>query len=447
MKFIRGNYNVRLFLGDCFGGTIAALIALPYGLAMAQLMGLPPVLGVFTSILTAPITAILGRNPVLVGGTASATVPFIAAAVRQQGLGGAAKISLVAAAMMMAFAIMRLGRYIYSIPLAVVSGFSCGIGAMMFISQLHVILGVAAPLGRAGESAVALLVETLGQIGHMRAASFALGLVVVVGATAAASRSYKLPAPLLGVLAALLVARIFGLHEHEVGALPAAFPPFIGFSWAPGDVFTVLPSALGLAVVSSANLLITSRVVEHFRLRRKHLKRTDADAELGAYGIANLCAGMFAAPMSVGIPARSIAIVRCGGTTRVSNLMHGLFLVAFLQFGAGFVSHIPIAALAGVTAWTGLRLLEWSTWRRLDRMSRADAAAFLITACAVLVVNAIAAVAAGCLIYALRAIYYRFVRPGPVGAPEGTAMDTPPGAPAVVRQAAPPLPELQSEFD
>ncbi len=54
------------------------MIALPYGLAMAALMGLPPVLGVFTSILTAPVIALLGRNPVLIGGTASATVPFIA---------------------------------------------------------------------------------------------------------------------------------------------------------------------------------------------------------------------------------------------------------------------------------------------------------------------------------------------------------------------------------
>ena len=146
-----------------------------------------------------------------------------------------------------------------------------------------------------------------------------------------------------------------------------------------------------------------------------------------AYGIANLCVGVFAAPMSVGIPSRSIAIVRCGGTTRVSNLMHGLFLAAFLAFGAGFVSHIPVPALAGVTAYTGLCLLEWSTWRRLHKMARADAAAFMVTAAAVLMVDAIAAVAAGCTIYVVRAVYHRFVRP------QG--------------ETAPPLPKLQSEFD
>ena len=61
-------YGWSAFWGDTGGGLLAALIALPYGLAMASLMGLPPMLGLFTSILTAPITALLGRNPVLIGG-------------------------------------------------------------------------------------------------------------------------------------------------------------------------------------------------------------------------------------------------------------------------------------------------------------------------------------------------------------------------------------------
>src|ERR1700732_682105 len=109
MMFPRNGYGFRELLGDCFGGIIAALIALPYGLAMASLMGLPPVLGVFTSILTAPIIALLGRNPVLIGGTASATVPFLAMASRNQGVGGAAKVSIVASVIMMGFCVLGLG--------------------------------------------------------------------------------------------------------------------------------------------------------------------------------------------------------------------------------------------------------------------------------------------------------------------------------------------------
>jgi len=143
------------------------------------------------------------------------------------------------------------------------------------------------------------------------------------------------------------------------------------------------------------------------------MKTSDADAELGAYGIANICAGMFGAPLSVGIPARSLAVVRCGGSTRLSNLLHAAFLMAMLWFGAGLAAHVPIAALAGVTAWMGLCLLDWSAWRRLPRMSRVDAAAFLATALSVLLVNAVLAVAIGCSLYGLRAIYVKWIRQEP----------------------------------
>src|SRR5271155_4089973 len=123
-------YGWRGLAGDVSGGAIAALVALPYGLAMAKLMGLPPALGLFTSILTAPITAALGRNPVLIGGTASATVPFIASAVRHDGIGGAAKVCLAASVFLIIFSVLRLGRHMAKVPQVVVCGFSCGVGAM-----------------------------------------------------------------------------------------------------------------------------------------------------------------------------------------------------------------------------------------------------------------------------------------------------------------------------
>jgi SulP family sulfate permease len=122
-----------------------------------------------------------------------------------------------------------------------------------------------------------------------------------------------------------------------------------------------------------------------------------------------MVAGVFAAPMSVGIPARSLASVRCGGVTRMSNIFHGLFILGFVVLGNDYISHIPIPALAGVTAYIGICLLEWSTWRRLHKMGRVDAAAFLTTAAAVLVVNAVLAVGIGCSMYAARYVYQRFV--------------------------------------
>lgn len=144
------------------------------------------------------------------------------------------------------------------------------------------------------------------------------------------------------------------------------------------------------------------------RGRHQAPKRGDADGELGAYGIANICVSVFGAPMSVGIPARSVASVRCGGTTRISNLMHGVFLFLLVRLGSGALAHIPLVALAGVTAWMGLCLLDVSTWRRLPRMRPLDAGAFVVTVAGVLLVNPVAAVLAGCSLYAAQYLYHRY---------------------------------------
>jgi sulfate permease, SulP family len=312
---------------------------------------------------------------------------------------------------MMSFCVLQLGRYIQRVPQPVVTGFSCGIGAMMILSQLATMTGVKAVVDRTSNNLVYQSWQVLSQISTARPGAIVISLLVIAAALAVARLVPRAPAPLFGVLFAVGVAFATGIHEKEVGRLPFEIPPFAGFNWTPADVWTVLPAALGLAFVSSVNILITSRVLEHFRGRHKHLKRTDADAELGAYGIANVVAGMFAAPMSVGIPARSLASVRCGGTTRLSNVLHALFIVAFLGMGGDFISHIPIPALAGVTAYIGICLLEWSTWRRLPHMRRVDAAAFLVTSIAVLLVNAVAAVALGCALYLVRLLYRRCISP------------------------------------
>lgn len=373
-------------------------------------MGLPPVLGILTSVLTAPITALLGRNPMLIGGTASVTVPFIAAAVRSQGLGGAAKVSIVASVLMMAFCVLRLGRYVGKVPHAVVAGFSVGIGGIMVISQLNVVFGVAPP---DTGNAVSQMMEVFRHLGSARLAPFVLSGIVIAAAALCGHFVPRIPAPLVGVVLAGLVAAIFRFHEPEVGSLQLELPPFVGFAWNPQDVLSVIPSGLALAFVTTVNLLMTSRVVEHFRGRHQHLRGADADAELGAYGIANLCAGIFGAPMSVGIPARSLAAVRCGGTTRMSNLLHALFLLLLVKLGSGYLAHIPLAALGGVTAWMGFCLLDWSAWRRLTKMRLIDAAAFLMTAVSVLIVNAVAAVLIGCSLYLIQYLRERAAALGP----------------------------------
>lgn len=370
-------------------------------------MGLPPILGVFTSIISTPVLVLLGRNALLIGGTASATVPFIAHAVREEGIAGAAKLSIVASVFMMCFCILRLGRHVSRVPIPVVAGFSAGIGALMVIMQLHVLLGVHPS---SSDIPVTQFFFVLRQMGAMHWFPMLLGGSVLLAAFISARISPRLPAPLIGVTVSFLVALLLRSREPEVGSLHLAFPSFAGFSWAPNDVINLLPSGFMLAFVSSVNVLLTSRTIEHFQGRHKPLLRADSDAEVGAYGMANLAVGIFGAPMSVGIPARSVAAIRCGATTRLANLMHAVFLILLVRYGSGALAHIPMAALAGVTTFMGISLLDIGTWRRLRKMRRLDAAGFLVTVAGVLISNAVTAVLAGCSLYVLRYAYKRYFR-------------------------------------
>jgi MFS superfamily sulfate permease-like transporter len=398
-------YSWERLAGDCAGGFIAALIALPYGLSMAQLMGLPPILGVFTSIISMPVVILFGRSSLLIGGTASATVPFIASAVHVQGIAGAAKISIVASVFMMCFCIMRLGRQISRVPIPVVSGFSAGIGALMVISQLNVVLGVnPAP----SQIPVVQLAFIAGEIAQAHWLPLVLSSLVVATALIFARVSHRIPAPLIGVIASFVLALLLRSNEPELGSIQLAIPQFARFVWTPQDVTNLIPSGLMLAFVSSVNLLLTSRTIEHFQGRHKPLLRADSDAELGAYGIANLAVGMIGAPISVGIPARSIAAIRCGATTRLANVIHAVVLLLLVRFGSGMLAHVPLAALAGVTTYMGISLLDVGTWRRLRKMHTLDAAAFLVTVIGILISNAVIAVVAGCFLYAMRYAHRKY---------------------------------------
>ncbi len=393
------DYSWRQLRGDGFGGLIAALIALPYGLAMAAMMGLPPELGLFSSIISAPATALLGRNPVLIGGPSTVTVPFLAAAVAQYGIAGAAKITIIAGVCLMAFSVVHLGRLITKIPPVVVSGFSCGIGGMMIISQLKVMFGLPAPAGGWAESTAGQLLQVADGLGALHWEPLVLAVLVIVASSFSSKLSPKLPAPLIGVLLACAISVATGLHTRQVGRISLEIPELVSFSWTPRDVISVLPSAVGLAFVAAANLLVTSRLVYHFLGDHKRQKRADHDRELGAYGIANVLTGIFGAPMSIGIPARSLANVRCGGRTLLSNLFHAGFLALALYGGASWIALVPVAALAGVTAWIGAYLLDWSTWRRLKLMRRSEAGAFLATALGVQIWNPIVAVGLGTVVH------------------------------------------------
>ena len=110
-------------------------------------------------------------------------------------------------------------------------GFSCGIGAMMFLSQLGVMLGVNAVVDRSSNNILYQSWRVVSRASETQSSALIISGVVIIAAFLSTRFIPRAPAPLVGIIASVLIAGVFGLHEREVGKLPLEIPPFAGFAW------------------------------------------------------------------------------------------------------------------------------------------------------------------------------------------------------------------------
>src|SRR5215470_19115715 len=128
--------------GDFFGGTVAALIAVPYGMALAIAMGLRPEAGLYTSIIGGAISGMISDAPVMVSGLSATVVPVLAALVKTHGVGAALAAGVLSGLIMTLIGALRLGRFFSYLPQSVIAAFTSGLGVIIVSSQLKVVFGV-----------------------------------------------------------------------------------------------------------------------------------------------------------------------------------------------------------------------------------------------------------------------------------------------------------------
>ncbi len=90
---------------------------------------------------------------------------------------------------------------------------------------------------------------------------------------------------------------------------------------------------------------------------------------------------------------QSVINVNSGGRGRLSGLSAALFLLAFILVGSSLIEQIPIAALTGVMFMVVIGTFEWSSFRAMKRIPRANA--FVITLVSLVTVFTDLAIAVG----------------------------------------------------
>lgn len=393
----------RSWRGDLLAGLTVGIVALPLALGFGIASGAGAEAGLVTAIVAGLVAAVFGGSHVQVSGPTGAMVVVLAPIVATHGAGALAVVTLMAGVLVVIAGIARLGRAVSFIPWPVIEGFTLGIAVIIFLQQVPALTGAGAHAG-AHTNAIASAISSLA---HADPATLAwsLGAVAIVAACMLLLPRLRqgIPGSLVGIVVATLAAQILHAPLTTLGALPRTLPSPVIPHLDPATMQALLPAAFTVAALAAIESLLSARVAASLATTGAY----DPDRELVGQGLASLASGLFGGMPATGAIARTAVNVRSGARTRAAAAAHALVLLAVVLVAAGPVAHIPLAALSGVLMVTAVRMVHVATARSILRSTRADAAAFVVTAVVTVSVDLIVAVGIGVVVagaFALRGL-------------------------------------------
>jgi len=278
---------------------------------------------------------------------------------------------------------LRLGCWFRVTAPAVVYGMLAGIGVLIVLSQIHVMLdGAPKPSGLdnlAGfPAALAEAIPTFGGGLGWQAGVLGLStmLVMYLWDKFRPQPLRFVPGALLGVGLATVASLVLGLRPSDL--LNLADPQ-------------LLIAAFAVAFIASAETLLSAAAVD----RMHSGQRSDFDKELSAQGVGNMLCGLVGALPMTGVIVRSSANVQAGATTRLSAMFHGLWLLGFVLLLSSVLQSIPVASLAGVLVYTGIKLVDVKAFKALGRYGRMPMFTYAATALAIIFTDLLTGVLVG----------------------------------------------------
>src|SRR5215203_1140202 len=183
----------------------------------------------------------------------------------------------------------------------------------------------------------------------------------------------KVPASLVALIVVTAIAVALGVDAPRIGAIPAGLPALVMPDLTLDQVPLVASVAAQLALLGAIDTLLSALLADS--LTKSH---HDSNRELIGQGIGNIGAALVGGLPGAGANIRTIVNIEAGGKTRLSGVIHGLFLLAVLLGVSGLVSYIPNAVLAGILVGAGLGCIDFRGLSHIAKVPRSDAAVLVI---------------------------------------------------------------------
>jgi carbonic anhydrase len=386
---------------DIPAALVVFLVALPLCLGIALASGAPLHAGIVSGVVGGLIVGLLSGSHTSVSGPAAGLTAVVLAAIAQLGSFDLFLAAVVVAGLIqLLFGFLRLGFLANYIPSAVIQGLLTAIGIILILKQIpHAVGYDKDPQAdfsfwqMDGENTFSELLVMLDQIspGAVIISVFSLLLLVFWDRTPLKRLSY-FPAPLavvvLGIGLNLLFRNLFPALVIETEHL-VNIPEFklndsaslvhipASEAWRNTDVWTI---ALTLAIIATIETLLNVEAVDRID---PHKRETPTNRELMAQGAGNMVAGFIGGIPLTSVIVRSSVNLSAGARTKMSAILHGLFLLLSVLFLAYLLNLIPLAALAAILIVTGYKLAKISVFQAMFRKGWEQFIPFIVTVLAI----------------------------------------------------------------
>ncbi|MFI7864694.1 SulP family inorganic anion transporter [Ectopseudomonas khazarica] len=405
-------YNRASASQDGLAAVIVTLMLIPQSLAYAMLAGLPPVTGLYASILPLLAYAVFGTSRTLAVGpvavvslmTAASLAPLFPAGSPEY-IGAAMLLALLSGLLLAAMAMLRLGFVANFLSHPVVSGFISASGILIAVGQLKHLLGVSA----SGENLLHLLPELLQALPQTHWPTLIIGLLSLawlgwargylkqtlqrLGLSAQLAGNLAKAGPVLAIVVAIIAVSLLHLQQagvKVVGSVPQGLPgltlPTLNLELA----VQLLPAALLISLVGFVESVSVGQT-----LAAKRRQRIQPDNELLGLGAANLSAAFSGGFPVTGGFARSVVNYDAGAQTPMAGVFTAIGIGVSVMLLTPLLHDLPQAVLAATIIVAVLSLVDLRSLRHTWRYSRQDGAAQAATLFGVLLIGVEAGILIG----------------------------------------------------
>jgi sulfate permease, SulP family len=359
------DYRSSWLSGDAVAAVTLAAIAIPEQLATARLAGMPPKAGLFAFAAGSIAFAAFGTNRFMSVGADSTIAPIMAGGLAALAAAGtepyvslAAVLALLVGIALLLARPLRLGWIADLLSIPVTTGFLAGISVHIIVGQTPAMLGIAAEHG----SLIARLGAIMRQLPQANPVAVAIAVGVLAVIAVAERLSARIPGPLIGLAGSGLVVWLLGLQHQGVavlGALPIEVPALTLAVPTWGQFIELL------LVVALICVMQTAAVVRSFPSDAGRQENVAQD--FTAIGAGSILAGLLGAFAVNASPPRTAVVHESGGRSQLSAVLAVVIAAGIVLVAARAFAFVPVAALAGVLIFIGLRIFRIATMRQISR--------------------------------------------------------------------------------